>query len=251
MSWLTSLRETLDAAPHPIAFFFRDDDAGWEDVRLFELIQLFGEHNVPLDLAVIPKAIGANTAARLRLLVEILPREIALHQHGYAHLNHEPNGRKSEFGDSRAPALQLADITSGRQLLADLFGPMVDPIFTPPWNRCTATTAACLREAGFSCLSRDVTATDINTAGLREVPIAVDWFKQRAGVRLTPDEIGGSLDAAARVGGTVGVMLHHAVMDQNERELLAELLRLVSSHAQARCALMRDVIRDTGTGEIS
>jgi hypothetical protein len=251
MSWLTSLRETLDAASHPIVFFFRDDDVGWEETRLFELIQLFGEHNVPLDLAVIPKSIGNNTAARLRLLVEIFPREIALHQHGYAHLNHEQNGRKSEFGDSRPAALQLADITSGRQLLADLFGPMVDPIFTPPWNRCTATTAACLRQAGFSCLSRDVTATEINTAALRELPIAVDWFKQRKGVRLKPDEIGDSLGAAPRGGGPVGVMLHHAVMDQNEHKLLAELLRLVSSHANSRCVLMRDVIQGTSKGEMS
>src|SRR6476659_8821555 len=168
MSWLTPLKETLDTAPQPIVFFFRDDDAGWEDVRLFELIQLFGEQEVPLDLAVIPKVIGNNTAARLRALVEMFPQEIALHQHGFAHLNHEQNGRKSEFGDSRTSDLQLADITSGKQLLADLFGPMVDPIFTPPWNRCTATTAAYLRAAGFSYLSRDVTASEIDTEGLRE-----------------------------------------------------------------------------------
>src|SRR6185369_10963570 len=168
MSWLTSLTETLDGASEPLVFFFRDDDAGWEDARLFELIQLFGEYYVPLDLAVIPKSIGNNTAARLRALVEMFPEEIALHQHGYAHLNHEQNGRKSEFGDSRASDLQLRDIKNGRQLIADLFGPIVDPIFTPPWNRCTAATALCLREAGFSYLSRDVTAAEINTEGLHE-----------------------------------------------------------------------------------
>jgi hypothetical protein len=249
MSWLTALKETLDAASEPIVFFFRDDDAGWEDARLFELIQLFGEHDVPLDLAVIPKSIGNNTATRLRALVEMFPQEIALHQHGYAHLNHEQNGRKSEFGDSRPSELQLTDIKNGRELLADLFGPTVDPIFTPPWNRCTAATAACLREAGFSYLSRDVTASQIDTTGLRELPIAVDWCKQRHGVRLTPDEIGASLSDAARKRDAVGVMLHHAVMDHDEHTRLAELLRLLSSHAQARCVLMRDVIQGTGKGE--
>src|SRR5689334_19217210 len=251
MSWLNSLAQTLDAASQPIVFFFRDDDAGWEDTRLFELLRLFGKHDVPLDLAVIPKAIRSSMAARLRALVETFPEKLALHQHGYAHVNHEQDGRKSEFGDSRSGALQLADITSGQQLLGEMFGPIVDPIFTPPWNRCTATTAVCLREAGFRYLSRDVTASAIDTAGLCELPIAIDWFKKRAGVRLTPLEIGASLNAAARERSAVGVMLHHAVMDQDERTRLAELLRLISSHAQARGVLMRDVSEATGKGETS
>jgi predicted deacetylase len=251
MSWLNSLVETLDAASQPIVFFFRDDDAGWEDTRLFELLRLFGKHDVPLDLAVIPKSMRSSMAARLRALVETFPEKLALHQHGYAHVNHEQSGRKSEFGDRRSSALQLADITSGLQLLSDMFGPIVDPIFTPPWNRCTATTAACLREAGFRYLSRDVTASAIYTAGLCELPIAVDWFKKRAGIRLTPFEIGASLNAAARERSAVGVMLHHAIMDQDERTRLAELLRLTSSHAQARCVLMRDVSQATGKGETS
>ena len=251
MSWLTSLEQALDTAPQPIVFFFRDDDAGWEDLHLFELIRIFGEYDLPLDLAVIPTSIRNTTAARLRALVEMFPHKISLHQHGYAHLNHEQNGRKSEFGESRAGALQLADITRGRQLLAELFGPVVDPIFTPPWNRCTSTTAACLREAGFSYLSRDITASEIDSAGLCELPIAVDWFKKRQGFRLAPSEIGAALSSAARARTAVGVMLHHAVMDRDEYTRLGELLRLLSSHRQARCVLMRDVIRGALKGETS
>lgn len=242
MNWLHSLEQTLDAAPRPVAFFFRDDDAGWEDTRLFELIRLFARHEVPLDLAVIPKSMRNSTAARLRAIVETFPEKIALHQHGYAHLNHEENGRKSEFGESRPAALQLTDITSGRELLAEMFGPIVDPIFTPPWNRCTAMTATCLRAAGFTHLSRDVTATAIDADGLREVPIAIDWFKKRQGFHLAPSEIGAALNSAARARSAVGVMLHHAVMDQEEHNRLGELLRLLSSHAQARCVLMRDLV---------
>ena len=251
MNWLTSLEEALDAAPQPIVFFFRDDDAGWEDLHLFELIRVFGEHNVPLDLAVIPTSIRNSTAARLRALVEMFPQKLSLHQHGYAHLNHEQNGRKSEFGESRAGTLQLADITRGRQLLAELFGPVVDPIFTPPWNRCTSTTTRCLREAGFSYLSRDVTASEIDTAGLCELPIAIDWFKKRQGFRLSPLEIDKLLSAAARGQSAVGVMLHHAIMDHDEYTRLGELLRLLWSHPQARCVLMRDVIQGVGKGETS
>ena len=246
MNWLVSLEETLDMAPQPIVFFFRDDDAGWEDTRLFELIRLFGRNDVPLDLAVIPKSLRNSTAARLRALVETFPEKISLHQHGYAHLNHEESGRKSEFGASRPAALQLVDITRGRELLSEMFGQIVDPIFTPPWNRCTGMTATCLRAAGFSYLSRDVTATAIDTDGLRELPIAIDWFKKRQGFRLAPSEIGAALSSAARARSVVGVMLHHAVMDHDEHTRLGELLRLLSAHAQARCVLMRDV-RQGGT----
>ena len=250
MSWLDSLRQTLDAAPEPVVFFFRDDDAGWDDTRLFELIDLFGERAAPLDVAVIPKAISRNCAALLRALVEASAREFSLHQHGFAHENHEPSGRKSEFGESRAERLQLADIMDGQQVLSDLFGTL-DPIFTPPWNRCTANTAACLRLMGFSYLSRDVTATEINTDGLCELPIAIDWFKQKKGVRSTQQEIGESISAAAQAGEPVGVMLHHAVMDRNERQRLAELLQVLSSHSQVRCVLMRDVNESKARGETS
>lgn len=251
MSWLDSLRQTLDLALEPVVFFFRDDDAGWDDTRLFELIDVFGRRDVPLDIAVIPKAISSHCAARLRALVEISPRRVALHQHGFAHENHEPDGRKSEFGESRAEALQLADIEHGHRLLLDLFGAALDPIFTPPWNRCTAKTAACLEQTGFSYLSRDVTATQIDTGGLCEIAIAIDWFKQREGVRLTPDETGDSISAAARAGTPVGVMLHHAIMDQDERHRLGELLQLLSSHSQALCVLMRDVGERKARGKTS
>jgi predicted deacetylase len=251
MSWLDSLRQTLDAAPEPVVFFFRDDDAGWADTKLFELIYAFGEYDAPLDVAVIPKAISRNTAARLRALVETCPQEISLHQHGYAHENHEPNGRKSEFGENRTDDLQLADITNGRRILFDLLGPTTDAIFTPPWNRCTTKTATCLRQTGFRYLSRDVTATQINTDGVCELPIAIDWFKQRKGIRLAPREIGDSLSVAAVGRIPVGVMLHHAIMDKQEHKRLADLLHFLSSHSQARCVLMRDVSESKARGETS
>jgi len=38
------------------------------------------------------------------------------------------------------------------------------------------------------------------------------------------------------------VMLHHAIMDEAERERLGELLKLLSSHSQAQCVLMRELV---------
>ena len=242
MNWLDPLRKTLDSNPNSITFFFRNDDVGWDDTRLFELLDLFTEFNLPLDLATIPTAISPRTAARLQILVDRNPGQLSIHQHGYAHLNHEQSARKCEFGETRPRDSQQADIEAGKYRLKDLFGPSLEAIFTPPWNRCTAATAACLREAGFKLLSRDATATRLNTAGLMELPVSIDWFAKRKNVRLTPEEIGSSFSAAASGCSPVGVMLHHALMDEKECARLGELLQLVSTHSQARCVLMRDVI---------
>lgn len=242
MNWLDPLRKTLDSNPGSITFFFRNDDVGWEDTRLFELLDLFAEFNLPLDLAAIPAAISPRTAARLQTLVERNPGKLSIHQHGYAHLNHEQTGRKCEFGETRSRDLQQADIKAGKDRLNDLFGPMAEPIFTPPWNRCTADTAACLRDSGFKLLSRDTTAPQLKIDRLAELPVSIDWFAKRKKVRLTPDEIGSSFSAAASACSRVGVMLHHAVMNEEERARLGELLQLVSTHSQARCVLMRDFI---------
>lgn len=242
-AWLVRLKNTLDAAPHPVQFFFRDDDAGWEDTRLFALLELFSNYHIPIDLAVIPKSICQLTARRLSKRIANDPWQVSVHQHGYAHVNHEESGRKCEFGESRSREMQLADITAGKQKLFELFGPITESIFTPPWNRCTEITAGCLREAGFKVLSRDLTATPLNVPDLTELSISVDWFAKRKKVPLSPPQIGELLgQAAASARGPVGVMLHHTIMDEQERARLGELLSLLSSHPKARCVLMRELV---------
>src|SRR5215216_749369 len=241
-NWLDPLRKTLDEAPASIPFFFRDDDAGWEDARLFELLDVFADYNVPIDLAVIPNSISDSTAKNLRKVLEERPNQVSAHQHGYAHVNHEQTGRKCEFGDSRSSALQHADIAAGKALLNERLGPITESIFTPPWNRCTVSTAICLRLEGFTVLSRDITATQFGAPGLTELPVSINWLGHRKGVRVTPDEIGESLSKAASSQAPVGVMLHHALIDEEERQRIRELLKLLSSHSQVHGRLMRDLV---------
>src|SRR5688572_9160680 len=150
--WLDPVTEALDAAPAAVEVFFRDDDAGWSDDRLRVLLDRFTAHGLPLDLAVIPKALRASLTRELRARAG---DRLALHQHGLAHANHEPEGRKFEFGPSRSRDTQRADIEAGRELLLERLGELVQPIFTPPWSRCTAVTGECLAELGFTVLSRE------------------------------------------------------------------------------------------------
>lgn len=244
MNWLDPLRRTLHETENPVSFFFRDDDVGWDDAQLFKFLQIFEEHDVPIDLAAIPKALESQTATRLRRLIENNGHRVAVHQHGYAHLNHEANQQQSEFGQSRSWGEQLADVRAGKELLTDLLGPISDAIFTPPWNRCTHITAVCLWELGFSCVSRDKTAPHLDAPGLTDLPICIDWFGQRQGVRLTPEETGRAIAAAAGDPRAVGIMFHHALMADDEQARMRELLQLISAHSQARCVLMRDVIKE-------
>ena len=100
--------------PAPVDVFFRDDDAGWRDDRLLALLDLFAEHALPLDVAVIPAALGEPVAAELRGRAGA---RLGLHQHGFAHANHEPDGRKHEFGPSR-PLRRSAARHRGRRRAA-------------------------------------------------------------------------------------------------------------------------------------
>jgi predicted deacetylase len=242
-AWLRPLRAALDAAPEPVTFFFRDDDAGWRDDRLMALLDVFAERAVPIDLAAIPLDVTPALAGALLERAERQP--LGLHQHGYAHLSHETEGRKCEFGPARAAAAQLADIGNGRRRLLELLGPALEPMFTPPWNRCTADTGAALVELGIFVLSRDRTAVALDLEGLRELPIRVDWFAKRKGVPLGRDAVGEQLAARAAEPAPLGVMLHHAEMDTEDLTAMSELLDVIGAHERARCLSMAAVVQES------
>ena len=68
----------------------------------------------------------------------------------------------------------------------------MEPIFTPPWNRCTIDTGTALAELGFRVLSRESRAEPLGVPGLLELPIHIDW------VRLAPVELGDRIAGAIR-----------------------------------------------------
>ena len=240
-AWLRDVARALDERAAPLSVFFRDDDGGWANDRLFALMMLFERHDLPLDVAVIPHAIDRDTATRLTRRAGLSGR-ISFHQHGYAHINHEPYGRPCEFGPSRSEEAQRADIARGREQLLMLFGDALGPLFTPPWNRCTRATGACLVEAGIAVLSRDATAGTLGVPGLTECPIASDWLQKRKGVPVTREDWAASFaDLIAHTVDPVGVMLHHAVMDHGNREALGDLLHLLRRHGRVRAMTMGEV----------
>jgi peptidoglycan/xylan/chitin deacetylase (PgdA/CDA1 family) len=232
-SWLDPVRARLDAAPAPVSFFFRDDDGGWDDPRLFELLDRFDRHGLPLDVAVIPAALEPGLARELRAR-DAATAGLGLHQHGYDHSNHETEGRKHEFGPSRSADQQRRDMTAGHERLTELLGDSFQPIFTPPWNRCTHDTGECALELGFRVLSREHRAEPLGIDGLAEVPVHVDWFAKSKGVPLGREGVGEQIAGHVADGGPVGVMFHHAVMDEGEMAAAEELLALLANHPSCR-----------------
>jgi len=245
MSWLDPVRRALDERPDRCVVFFRDDDAGRGDDRLAAMLDRFEQHRVGVDVAVIPALVRRSLADELRRRVDA--GGVRVHQHGLAHVNHEPTGRKHEFGPMRDAVRQAEDVAAGRRLMLDWFGDAsVDPVFTPPWNRCTTRTAVALVQHGLRVLSRDHSAVPLSIPGLAEVPVTIDWFGHHQGVRWTPDELATRLADRVRGRDPVGVMLHHDVTDADDLARVDEVLMLLGGHPRVRVS---SIVELAGLGD--
>lgn len=241
MNGFQLVSEALADRQAPLRVFFRDDDAGWADECLQELLAEFVTRDLPLDIAVIPEAVSERTAKVVKRALRKSDK-ISIHQHGFAHVNHQMSGRSSEFGSDRNYEQQRKDIETGQNMLKEMFGTSPKPIFTPPWNRCTADTAAALQSLDIKFLSRIVGSDPIRT-DLSELPVAVDWLKKRKGAYLNHTELVKYISSRLRTeDSAVGVMLHHEHMDRENRKLLFEFIealqdsRKVSFHTMVEAA---------------
>jgi len=239
-TWLDPVCQALDRGSFTLRCFFRDDDVGWAQDRLLAMLDLFERQQVPIDLAVIPTALTIDFSQTLAERIRQGRQPIGTHQHGYAHLNHQTEGRKCEFGESRALIQQKSDIDNGRWLLRELLGELPQPIFTPPWNRCTQITISVLKQLGFKALSRDSSAKPLALDGLHEIPVHIDWLGKRKGERISRTGLGLRIAAVITQSESLGIMLHHQKMDVAELDNLAELLVILASHPRVRLTLMQE-----------
>ena len=225
--WTGPLRQRLDLLTAPIPWFFRDDDAGRADPLLRTLVEAFAEVGTAVDIAAIPDAVSGASVSALKPYINC--GLVTVHQHGWAHTNHEPTGRGSEFGASRQPADQLADLLRGRRVLEGLFEGRVASFFTPPWNRCEAVTAQLLAGHGYTILSCDRSAPRRHIDGLQELPVTVDWMREwrLGGPRRVCAGLMAAIGEGELSGSPVGLMLHHAEMSPTEFAALAELLAVL------------------------
>ncbi len=241
-NWLTAVSDVLNRKEKPVRLFFRDDDAGWADDKLCLLLDVFAKAAMPIDIAIIPDALNESLANELLARWRQKPQFIGLHQHGFSHTNHEPIGRKCEFGSTRAKDAQKNDIQQGQCRLKAALGIALDPFFTPPWNRCTQLTVECLEELNFSLLSRDITATNLHSSSLQQVPVHIDWSKFiKTSVNALSD-LGQTIARNLEINNLTGIMLHHADMNAENLKSLTELLALCAAHHNVQGLLLRDTL---------
>jgi hypothetical protein len=241
MANFDALRCVLDRKSRPTTIFFRDDDAGWANDRFMALGELFCSRDLPLDIAVIPGGLGAGCIEQITRLRLCSPELFHIHQHGHTHSNHEARGRKSEFGLSRSRADQLTDIQRGRARLLDTFGDWVEPIFTPPWNRCTQETADALNESGFSVLSRDLGAIQLDLGSLVEMSIGFDWVKKRNTEKAGGAELATDLASRAAKADIIGIMLHHEHLNDSELDIFDDLLSILQTTGHVEFSSMMEL----------
>jgi hypothetical protein len=222
--------ERLRDANVQVSFWLRDDDATEPTQRLERLVRLCGTHAIPLLLAIVPQP--ATVA-----LAQMLATQPLVHpcQHGYAHINHAPDGQRAqELGFRPAPII-CDELSAGRQKLQQLFGDRLNTILVPPWNRYDPLIVPNLVALGFEAISGfgradqnpDQAIIHLNT----HVDI-IDWRKKRRTKPLS-DLIAiliAELELARNSNGQVAILTHHLVHDEAAWAFLEDLFGHTRSH---------------------
>ena len=243
------LTEELDRWPAGKAtFWWRDDDATAPSSALARLIALGPQ---PLAIAVIP-------ARAERALAGLLDGErIDVLQHGYAHVNHEPDGHKrAELGSARPAGVVIEELSEGRRRMEALFGPRHLAVLVPPWNRIADGVAARLPEAGLHGLSayrarpRSSSQPPRRVSTPHRVNTHVDILDWRAGGRFIGSNAAIALAIAhlaarrrdeADPAEPTGLLTHHERMDEDAFAFTRTLLARLASHRAVQWLAARDI----------
>jgi hypothetical protein len=234
---IDSLKSALAKQSAPVRIFFRNDDVDEDESSLRRLLWLFLERKMPVNLGVIPGRLTAACVEFLAGSVGAAPELIELNQHGWLHQNHEREGRKCEFGPSRSYARQLADIARGHERMTEAFGPKWFPVFIPPWNRCTEETRRAMDHLGFRALSAKQGRSIVTGYRFEEISITLDIHRWSGGAQMkSPEEIIAELIDQLSRRQTIGIVLHHKVMDDHAFYFLGSLLDALAARPSAGAA---------------
>ncbi len=209
--------------------FFRADDIGVPGEQFSKLIQLFTTNKIPLCLAVVPTWLTENRLTTLQQDTGKGNTQWCWHQHGWLHRNHETEGKKQEFGPSRPPAAQIADLRKGKNRLEQILGGNFALYFTPPWNRCSSDTLEGLQMLGFHAVSRSQNAKPPAPENFPDIQVNIDLHTRK---EKDPQKCLHDLLTEITHGitsGTGGIMIHHQRMNQAAFDFLALFLQVISS----------------------
>lgn len=237
-AWVRQADERRSAAT---AVYFRADDVAVPGRQIRRLVEIFRRQACPLGLAVVPAWLTPPRWQSLRGLTRGGRNLWCWHQHGWRHRNHEPGGKKQEFGPSRSTDAIAADLARGRRRLATIMGADFYPLFTPPWNRCSEITLALLREMGYKAVSRSRDSRPGAPPGLPDHAMDLDLHTGRA-----PSATLGWLQLAKGLKTGLsrpacGIMIHHQRMDAAAFDFLEALLEILRRQPRLTLVDFRDL----------
>lgn len=214
-----------------VPLWWRDDDAEAPTAALDQLSELSDAVDVPVHLAVIPKAATNALAADLSdCFVPVV--------HGWAHVSHTPEGVKNaEFGAGRPTERALADAAAGLARLKELFGARLAPMFVPPWNRIAPEVVAGLVAQGIDAVSTyNPRKSAEATPGVAQINTHIDpifWRGHRGLVdaealvcqivALLQDRRTGATDNDEPLGYLTHHLVHDADIWEFSRQFLLEM----------------------------
>lgn len=234
---LTAALDTWRRRSMRARFWWRDDDAVRDGPLLQRLFHTVGDS--PLALAVIPQLAMPD-------LVAAVAREpnVTVFQHGWAHINHAPRGRKLgawELDGFRPPAQVLEEMQQGKARLAQLFGDRFAAVMVPPWNRVHESLMPGLAAQGFvGVTTMSERAADEPVAGLRRIDCRFDVLRWKTGATFAGwKKAADALEAVLQkttADCTIGINTHHKDNDQDAWLFIECLQQLVDRHPAAEWA---------------
>jgi peptidoglycan/xylan/chitin deacetylase (PgdA/CDA1 family) len=210
------LSATLEKADSkdPGTVFFRADDVAVPGANFIRLMDLFTRYRVPLCLAVVPAWLTQARWQHLKRIGQRAPSLWCWHQHGWRHINHEPEGKKQEFGPSRSSLAIRDDLVRGKHRLQTLLEESFSPFFTPPWNRCDQKTLDLLKELNYKAVSRSKKSVPPSPDGLPDFAVSVDLHTRKEGHPILGWESLFSELCSVLSQSPCGIMIHHQRMNE-------------------------------------
>ena len=223
--------------------FLRDDDVAAPGRQFAQLMGLFSQLRVPLNLAVVPVWLTRIRWQCIKPADSSLSGLWCWHQHGWRHKNHEPGGKKQEFGPDRTAHALERDVVRGRQRLESLMGDDFFPVFTPPWNRCDERTLRLLKKHGFLAVSRSQNPKNSILKGMPDFCVNLDLHTRKdrnsqSGWINLFDELQRQI-----ASGTCGIMIHHNRMNTAAFDFLKMLLEMIMARKELRVVNFREMAR--------
>ncbi len=237
------IRSGCEKAPNQgaVTIFFRADDVAVPGRQFSRLMDLFSAYGVPLSLAVVPSALTRKRWQYLKGFEKKNPLRWCWHQHGWRHVNHETKGKKQEFGDGRRVSEIKRDLVKGKERLEMVMGDHFNPVFTPPWNRCSSVTLKLLKELGYAAVSRSCGSKKPSPVGLPDYCVNVDLHTR---TERRPAEAWQNLFTELRqaiASSQCGIMIHHRMMNDAAFDFMEILLKALTESPDLQPVHFRDL----------